>query len=144
VEYSPVPHFDLEEEYRLQQTVSKLIGSNVIASAHDLSEGGLFVTLCESGFNNEFGFKAATSAKVRPDAFWFGESQSRVAVSVSADNIAVFEKIVKESGVPFTKLGEVTDGGVIIDGVSWGDIANWKEQYDTAIEKYIEYEEQHI
>lgn len=144
VEYSPVPHFDLEEEYRLQQTVSNLIGSKAIASAHDLSEGGLFVTLCESGFSRELGFKATTSAKVRPDAFWFGESQSRVVVSVSADNVAAFEKIVKESGVPFTKVGEVTDGEVIVDGASWGDIANWKEQYDTAIEKYMEYEEQHI
>ncbi|HRP58346.1 phosphoribosylformylglycinamidine synthase subunit PurL [Agriterribacter sp.] len=144
VEYSPVPHFDLEEEYRLQQTVSKLISSKTIASAHDLSEGGLFVTLCESGFNRELGFKVTTSTKVRPDAFWFGESQSRVAVSVSADNIAAFEKTVKESGVPFIKVGEVTDGAVIVDGASWGDITRWKEQYDTAIEKYMEYEEQHI
>ncbi len=144
VEYSPVPHFDLEEEYRLQQTVSKLISSKVIASAHDLSEGGLFITLCESGFNNELGFKAATSAKVRPDAFWFGESQSRVAVSVSAGNITAFEKIVKESGLPFIKLGEVTDGEVMVDGAGWGDIGDWKEQYDTAIEKYMQYEEQHI
>jgi phosphoribosylformylglycinamidine synthase len=144
VEYSPVPHFDLEEEYRLQQTVSKLIGSKVIASAHDLSEGGLFVTLCESGFNNELGFKAATSAKVRPDAFWFGESQSRVAVSVSTDNIAAFEKIVKESGVPFIKVGEVTDGEVMVDGAGWGDIAGWKEKYDTAIERYMQREEQYI
>ena len=144
VEYSPVPHFDLEEEYRLQQTVSKLIGSKVIASAHDLSEGGLFVTLCESGFNNDVGFKATTSTKVRPDAFWFGESQSRVAVSVSADNIAAFEKIVKESGVPFAKVGEVTDGEVMVDGASWGDITEWKEKYDTAIERYMQYEEQHI
>lgn len=144
VEYSPVPHFDLEEEYRLQQTVSKLIGSKVIVSAHDLSEGGLFVTLCESGFNRELGFIATTSAKVRADAFWFGESQSRVAVSVSADNIAAFEKIVKESGVPFTKVGEVTDGEVMVDGASWGDIGQWKEKYDTAIEKYMQYKEQQM
>ncbi|MBN8857208.1 MAG: phosphoribosylformylglycinamidine synthase subunit PurL [Sphingobacteriales bacterium] len=144
VEYSPVPHFGLEEEYRLQQTVSKLIGSKVIASAHDLSEGGLFVTLCESGFNNDLGFKSTTSTKVRPDAFWFGESQSRIAVSVSADNIAAFERIVKESGVPFVKVGEVTDGEVIVDDASWGDITDWKEKYDTAIEKYMQREEQHM
>ena len=144
VEYSPVPHFDLEEEYRLQQTVSKLIGSRAITSAHDLSEGGLFVTLCESGFTNELGFKAATSAKVRADAFWFGESQSRVAVSVSVDNIAAFEKIVKERGVPFMKVGEVTDGEVVVDDAGWGDITDWKEKYDEAIEKYMQREEQYV
>ncbi len=144
VEYSPVPHFNLEEEYRLQQTVSKLIGSKAIDSAHDLSEGGLFVTLCESGFNRELGFKASTSTKVRSDAFWFGESQSRVAVSVSANKIAAFEKIMKESGVSFMKVGEVTGGEVIVDGTSWGDIADWKEKYDTAIEKFMQYEEQQM
>ena len=116
----------------------------MIAYAHDLSEGGLFVTLCESGFNNDLGFKSTTSTKVRPDAFWFGESQSRIAVSVSADNIAAFERIVKESGVPFVKVGEVTDGEVIVDDASWGDITDWKEKYDTAIEKYMQREEQHM
>ena len=144
VEYSPVPHFNLDEEYRLQQTVSKLISSKAIASAHDLSEGGLFIALIESSFNNNLGFDAATVAKVRPDAFWFGESQSRVAVSVSADKVAAFEKIVQESGVQSTKVGTVTDGDIIVDGAIWGDVAGWKEQYDTAIEKYMHNEEQHI
>jgi phosphoribosylformylglycinamidine synthase subunit PurL len=144
VEYSPAPYFNLEEEYRLQQTVSKLISGKAIASAHDLSEGGLFVTLCESGFNRDLGFVASTSATVRPDAFWFGEAQSRVAVTVSADKVAAFEKIMKDSGVAFTKVGEVTDGEVIVDGASWGNITDWKEKYDTAIEKYMQYEEQHM
>ncbi|MBL7747425.1 MAG: phosphoribosylformylglycinamidine synthase subunit PurL, partial [Chitinophagaceae bacterium] len=51
VKYSPVPHFELEEEFQLQQKVAALIKAGLIRSAHDISEGGLFVTLCESGFN---------------------------------------------------------------------------------------------
>ena len=56
VEFSPAPYFELEEEYQLQQKIEELIQKKLIQSAHDVSEGGLFVTLCESGFNNELGF----------------------------------------------------------------------------------------
>ncbi|MEO9210927.1 MAG: phosphoribosylformylglycinamidine synthase subunit PurL, partial [Ginsengibacter sp.] len=45
VEYSPAPYFNLEEEFRLHNTVSKLITKRLIQSAHDISEGGLLVTL---------------------------------------------------------------------------------------------------
>src|SRR6476660_4267072 len=69
VERSPAPYFDLNTEYNLQQTVLKLINEGLIASAHDVSEGGLFVTLCESGFTNELGFDIQTNKNFRKDAF---------------------------------------------------------------------------
>ncbi|MFT3705766.1 MAG: phosphoribosylformylglycinamidine synthase subunit PurL [Agriterribacter sp.] len=142
VEYSPAPYFNLEEEYRLQQTVSALIKNKQIASAHDLSEGGLFITLCESGFNKGLGFNANTGKSVRADAFWFGEAQSRVAVSVDNGSEAALEAVLKKAGVPFVKIGTVTTGDIIVDGQSWGSIEEWKEKYDTAIETYMAYEEQ--
>jgi phosphoribosylformylglycinamidine synthase len=49
VEFSPAPYFELEEEFSLQQKIAELINKKLIQSAHDISEGGLFVTLCESG-----------------------------------------------------------------------------------------------
>ena len=45
VEFSPAPYFDLDEEFALQQKVAELIKNKIIESAHDVSEGGLFVTL---------------------------------------------------------------------------------------------------
>ncbi|MFN2459047.1 MAG: AIR synthase-related protein, partial [Chitinophagaceae bacterium] len=77
-----------------------LIKNKIIQSAHDVSEGGLFVTLAESSFNNDLGFNVAQSPLstsgeglgVRPDAYWFGEAQSRVVVSVREENISEFEK----------------------------------------------------
>lgn len=144
VEYSPAPHFDLEKEFNLQQAISELIKRGLIESAHDISEGGLFVTLCESGFNRNLGFKADTGKVVRPDAFWFGESQSRVVVSVSGEQQPVFEKFLQSTTVPFEKIGMVTEGELLIDGDYWGDITVWKEQYDTAIEKHMQYEDQTI
>ncbi len=60
VEYSPAPYFDLEEEFALQKTITKLISDKLISSAHDVSEGGLFVTLIESCFNRNLGFDINT------------------------------------------------------------------------------------
>ncbi len=82
VDFSPAPYFDLEEEYDLQKKIFQLIAKQLIRSAHDVSEGGLFVTLCESGFNRELGFSIQTKSTIRKDACLFGEGQSRVAVTV--------------------------------------------------------------
>ncbi|MBS1598615.1 MAG: phosphoribosylformylglycinamidine synthase subunit PurL [Bacteroidetes bacterium] len=136
VEHSPAPHFDIEEEFQLQQKVATLIQKGIVESAHDVSEGGLFITLLESSFLNELGFNATSSlSDIRKDAYWFGESQSRVVVSVKAAKLDEFKKILGNH--PYEKLGIVTDGSVEIDGMNWGNINKWKEQYDTAIEHLL-------
>jgi phosphoribosylformylglycinamidine synthase len=136
VEFSPAPYFDIEEEYELHQNVLSLIRKKIISSAHDVSEGGLFVTLCESGFNRELGFDVVQNdASIRKDAFWFGEAQGRVVVSVKPNKAGELEKIL--SGKKFEKLGVVTDSLITIDGEDWREIASWKEKYDTSIEKYF-------
>jgi phosphoribosylformylglycinamidine synthase II len=135
VDFSPAPHFDLEEEFALQQSVAGLISKGLIASAHDLSEGGLFVALCESGFTRGLGFAINTNKELRADAFLFGEAQSRVLVSVAAGQEEAFEKSL--SGATFEKLGAVTKGGITVDGQFWGSISDWKERYDTAIERQL-------
>jgi phosphoribosylformylglycinamidine synthase II len=137
VTYSPAPYFDLDEELKLQELVGKLIGQELIRSAHDVSEGGLFVTLAESGFNRQMGFQVSSADNMRRDAFWFGEAQSRVAVSVSTEDEKAFLDMVSQSGVPVLQLGYVTSGSVVIDGENWQHINYWKELYDTAIEKRL-------
>lgn len=139
VEYSPAPHFELESEFALQQTVASLIKKGLVLSAHDISEGGLFVTLCESGFNRELGFSVITTGGIRKDASLFGEGQSRVVVSVALDKVKEFEASVKS--IPFEKVGVVTSGEVVVDGDFWGTIDWWNEKYDTAIENYLLKEE---
>ena len=56
IEFSPAPYFDLDEEYQLQQLLQDLIEEEKISSAHDISDGGLMITLFEKGFNRELGF----------------------------------------------------------------------------------------
>ncbi|HEY0299358.1 MAG TPA: AIR synthase-related protein, partial [Arachidicoccus sp.] len=137
VEYSSVPAFDIDAELNVQQAVAALIKNKIIKSAHDISEGGLMATLLEKGFNRNLGFDVAGDASVRKDAYWFGEAQSRVLVSVSADKTGVFEYGLNASKTTFTKLGTVTSGDIIIDAENWGNIAGWKDKYDTVIENII-------
>lgn len=134
VEYSPCPHFELEEEVALQQAIAKLVKASAIQSAHDVSEGGLMITLLESSFTNNLGFDVAAAATaIRKDAYWFGEAQSRVVVSVAPANTAAAEEILKQSAVPFAVIGKVTNGAIITEGELWGQVADWKEKYDNAI-----------
>jgi phosphoribosylformylglycinamidine synthase subunit PurL len=136
VEYSPAPHFNLDEELTLQAKIAELIKNQVIESAHDISEGGLFVALIESCFNRHLGIDVvAADANIRKDAYWFGESQSRVVVSVRRENLARFKKLLGTH--PYEELGEVTVGSVEVDGQDWGSILAWKEMYDTAIENLL-------
>jgi phosphoribosylformylglycinamidine synthase len=136
VEYSPAPHFELEEEVLLQETTARLIKEKLVRSAHDVSEGGLFITLAESAFPDGLGFNVKTgNAAIRKDAYWFGESQSRVVVSVQPDKVAAFRKTL--GSLPYEELGVVTDGGFKVDGTNWGNVSDWKEKYDHAIENYM-------
>ena len=132
VEFSPAPHFDLDEEFTLQQKIVELIEYKLVESAHDVSEGGLFVALIESCFNRNLGIDVvASDYKIRKDAYWFGEAQSRVIVSVKNTKVAAFKKAME--GSAYEELGEVTTGAVEVDGMNWGTIYSWKEKYDNAI-----------
>jgi phosphoribosylformylglycinamidine synthase II len=136
VEFSPAPYFNLEEEFTLQQTVARLITNKWVKSAHDISEGGLFVTLAESGFTRNLGFDVTQQKTgVRKDAYWFGEAQSRVVVTVENDKAADFESMLLNTS--FEKLGVVTGGDIIIERENWDNISSWKEKYETAIELYF-------
>jgi phosphoribosylformylglycinamidine synthase subunit PurL len=138
VEYSPAPHFELEEEYELQQAIKHLNGKKLLQSVHDISEGGLIVTLLECGFNKGFGFDVQQSAAaIRKDAYWFGEAQSRVAITCTLKNAELLLAELKELNIAFEYLGIVTEGGIDIEGEYWGHINDWKELYDTAIERKL-------
>ena len=138
VAFSPAPFFDLEEEFQLQQLVASLIKSNTIKSAHDISEGGLIVTLLESAFFNHKGFNVSSNnTDLRKDAYWLGEAQSRVVVSCANDQLATIEKLANTFGIATTTIGKVTANEIVVDNENWGSITNWKNEYDTAIEKKL-------
>lgn len=133
VKYSPAPHFDIDKEYQIQQVVKKLIKRGLIQSAHDVSDGGLFITLAECGMHDQLGFSIETDFDCRADAFLFGEAQSRVVVSVNEEAMNDFIDELVKSNVEFSNLGSVTDSEILIDEESYGTIAQAKDLYENAI-----------
>ena len=137
VKESSVPNFDLDAEYDMQQTITKLIRVDVIESAHDVSDGGTFITLLESAMVNNLGFDITTCSEIREDAFLFGESPSRVMITTTERNEEKVLDILNKSKVPFTLMGHVTKGDIRIDDNSFGDIAQYKEIYDNSLAKKL-------
>ncbi len=138
VKKSPAPYFDLDEEYEVQKTIKTLIKQNYISSAHDVSDGGLFITLLESAMVNDYGFDITSDAEIRTDAFLFGESQGRVVVSVAPGREVAFTDFMEKQNVSVTMLGHVTKSEVRVDDVSYGFITDLKALYDNSLGDIIE------
>lgn len=138
IKASPAPHFDLEKEFELQQTLKGLIQNQMINAAHDCADGGLFITLAEMSFPNGLGFDIVTDSEVREDAFLFGEAQSRVVVTVSEEQEQDFIEFMMGSNVTYTLLGHVTKGKFMIDEEHYGFCSEAKDIYDNALETYLE------
>lgn len=135
VKFSPAPYFDLDEEFRLHETVSQLIENRLIQSAHDISEGGLFVCLTESAFFLGKGFEADQKQAYRKDAYWFGEAQGRVVVSVNPQHKEAFEKSIK---IPFEAIGVVKGNDIVIDNENWGSVDSWRSLYEQTLSNFME------
>jgi phosphoribosylformylglycinamidine synthase subunit PurL len=125
----PPPHVDLAHEIAIQNAVRDLIRAGLLKSAHDCSEGGLAVALAESCFNPKQRFGAEIQCSHGPAGrtgetshsdvatTLFNESQSRIIISVSPENIDKTMSILsatadssggeRERGVPFQQLGKV-------------------------------------
>ena len=134
IKATPAPHFDLATEQKLQKAITSLIENKLIESAHDVSDGGLLVTLAESAFPRGLGFSVNSDASIRQDAFWFGEAQSRVVVSVDATKKAAFESALQAKGVKFSALGSVQGTDITADGAKLSSVAAAYQSFDTALE----------
>jgi phosphoribosylformylglycinamidine synthase len=138
VKLSPVPSFDLDEEFKMQQTIQELITQNLINAAHDVSDGGLFVTLVEMGFPRGLGFDIETDMDIRTDAFLFGEGQGRVVVTLPEDKRDAFSEYKKSCDTNIILLGHVTKGKMQIDLQAFGFIDEARDIYMNALGAKIE------
>ncbi len=130
MEYSPCPHFDLEEEVFLQRIVSRAVQQKMVASAHDVSDGGVFTALLESAMPRGLGFTVQSTTGIRKDAWLFGEAQSRVLVTVPMEQSVTFERFLTAEKLPFEAIGHVQGQQVVVDKEDWGLLADWQRTYD--------------
>lgn len=117
IKESPVPFFDLEAEYAMQQALKKIIRNGLVNSCHDVADGGLFITLAECAMASGLGFEIFTPKEFRKDAFLFGEGQSRVVITISADRRNELENVLETEGIDYIVIGDVSNelSGLVVD-----------------------------
>jgi phosphoribosylformylglycinamidine synthase II len=143
------PSLDLDRERALQQLLVVLADERLIRSAHDCSDGGLAVTLAECCFDtNGMGaeiavgaVRVAADASVNVAAALFGESASRVIVSVNPDDVTTVLERASAARVPAQVVGQ-TGGNLLriaVDGETCIDVTvdEAERRWATAIEQYF-------
>ncbi|PTX95345.1 phosphoribosylformylglycinamidine synthase subunit PurL [Spartobacteria bacterium LR76] len=119
------PRLDYATEKALHNGVREIIRKGLVQSAHDLSEGGIAVAVAESSLSAKPALGASIdlgSTGLRPDVALFNESQSRIIVSVTSENAAEAESVLKSLGVPVQRIGTVNSTGTLqiaADGKSY-------------------------
>ncbi len=138
IEHSTVPYFDLAQEQKLHAAILAAIRGQHVKSAHDVSDGGLFQTLCESAITGGHGFTIDTSKVIRRDAFLFGEGQGRVVVTADESQAGALEDLLHEHGVGFQVIGRVSGDDVTVDGEDWGQIIEWEIRHNDTLAAILE------
>jgi phosphoribosylformylglycinamidine synthase len=131
------PILNLQEEIVLQKLTLDLIKNKIINAAHDVAEGGIAIALAEMSIDS---IKYGCSIDLGNDpslGMLFGESQSRIIVTVSAENISEFEKLCKEYNVQNFKLGSVIENNFIINKVVNTSISKLTADWENALENRI-------
>ncbi len=136
IKASPAPHFDFETEWRVQESIKTMNRHGWLQSAHDVSDGGLFITLAESAMAANLGFDISIDTRHRTDSFLFGESQSRVVISITPDQQQHVVGYLEDSVLPFRHLGTVTKGGFVLDETTIMTVGEAKKLYDNALGRY--------
>ncbi len=107
-----VPKVDVPEALALYKMVNAAQNEELIASCHDLSDGGLGVALAETAFAGGFGMRIELTnlpetPTMRADHLLFSESPSRLLVTIHPQHQARFEELFADSACSL--LGTVSD-----------------------------------
>jgi phosphoribosylformylglycinamidine synthase len=98
------PRLDMHYEKRVQACIRELVREGAVASAHDLSDGGLAVALAESCFGaEEMGAELSLDSDLAPELLLFHEGSSRVLVATASPERVLASS--KKSGIAAVDLG---------------------------------------
>jgi len=140
VEGGIVPRTEPEVLMHSMGALRGAMRAGLIASCHDLSEGGLGVAICEMLLGGDIGASidlAGINPELRSDYKLFSESNSRWVVEVWKEEAEMFEDLIKERSVYVTKIGEtvgarsvgIYDGNKALTSISLDDVREaWSEK----------------
>ena len=128
------PTIDLTLEAAVQQTCRRAVAKNMLHSAHDCSDGGLAVALAESCITGNIGFTASFTHSGRWDAALFGESESRIIVSLPEHHLTQLQRLCSDEGVPSVPLGTVGGTQLTLGSDLELDLEMIKDSWNGALE----------
>jgi phosphoribosylformylglycinamidine synthase II len=140
------PAIDLAAEKRLIDCLVALAGERAVLSAHDVSDGGLAVSLAEACFGRD-GLSAEIAIDVAnadddAEATLFGERGARAVVSVAPASLARVNAIAAQYQVRAQRIGTVTRGDFRIQyqgaAVIQGSVESFRRVWSEALPKAIE------
>ena len=126
---------NLEEEKRNGQFILDLFYKKLISSAHDVSDGGIALALCELAIVNGLGFRIIEGSL----EYFFNETQGRYIISINPSNEKQLIHLAKEKKVTLNKLG-VAEGTTLSFGSNILQLDHAINLYDNAISNMMDIE----
>ena len=137
------PAVDLAHERRLHGLLARLVAAGLAPTAHDVSDGGLAVALCEAAFGGPRGngVRIELADTLRPDALLFGEAPGRVLVATGSPEDVL--RMAREAVVPARTIGRTGGERLVIGppgGPAWIDapLARLRRIWAEAIPRRME------
>ncbi len=134
------PALDMEHEKRVQDGVREIVRRGLAESAHDVSDGGLAVTLAESCFGPDpVGARVTLRSEMRPEFLLFHEAPSRILLSTSRpDEVAA---LAREFDLEALNIGDTIEGRLQVRNGGQTlidcDVRALKEAWEGALEKRL-------
>ena len=130
------PILDLDVELKVQETVLEAITSGLVTAAHDISDGGLAVSIAEMGIFGSLGAQidlSVLSGSIHE--IWFSEAQSGIVLTCQPDQKESLMKHLSQGGVDVAQIGTVQGDALIFEGVGSVSLDQLQSIYESAIPK---------
>jgi phosphoribosylformylglycinamidine synthase len=117
-----------------------LSGEKILKSAHDISDGGISVAIAECCIlkpGNEIGAKINLQYNYRKDFELFGETQSRIIISINKKDILTLTEKCKKFEIPYTEIGFTGGQMLEINNDIRLGLPDLKENYFNSLSKYL-------
>ena len=115
----PPPEINLFNEKNNGETLLKLIDKQLIASAHDVSLGGIITAIAKMCIKGKKGvILKKPNYLMNQFEYLFSEDQGRYIIEIGASNIKNVTEILEKNSVHFDELGIINEDELIIDDKS--------------------------
>ncbi len=129
----PPPEINLTNEKNNGMAVLKLINKGLVLSAHDISSGGMLVSLAEMSISSMLGLKIyKPKILINPIEYFFGEDQGRYLIEIDKNNIKKIDSFLRENRVFFEVVAEVQNDTFEIEKIfsmKVNDLYNYNNQW---------------